>query len=217
MASVFQGHTSTTAVARHPAIGPGAVSRLVDHLIAKGLIRREPDPVSRRTVLIVLTDRGRARVPLLAELADRNDACFFASLEATQREQLESWIRRLVNEHPFPPIPPTGRRGSWSPSLEPTATATGGPWRPRATAARRRPVRRPGPRLPGRHPVLAGSHRRRPQRRRRRVHDDLLSVADLQRPVLRRAARVGRHGTVHPKQSWKPRRDAGWEGFGAYQ
>lgn len=45
------------------AIDPEAVSRLVDRLGAMGLIRREPDPASRRTVLLVLTDRGHALAP----------------------------------------------------------------------------------------------------------------------------------------------------------
>ncbi|MFJ9817391.1 MarR family winged helix-turn-helix transcriptional regulator [Streptomyces sp. NPDC101151] len=104
MASVFHGHTTTKAVAQHMAIDPGAVSRLVDRLAAKGLVRREPDPASRRTVLLVLTDEGRTLVPVLADLADRNDAHFFGSLETTQRSQLEMWIRDLVGEpHPAPP------------------------------------------------------------------------------------------------------------------
>ncbi|OIK06362.1 MarR family winged helix-turn-helix transcriptional regulator [Streptomyces monashensis] len=104
MASVFHGHDTTKAVAAHMDIDPGAVSRLVDRLAAKGLVRREPDPASRRTVRLVLTDQGRLLVPELAELADRNDLHYFGSLDAGQRRQLEQWIRRLVGEaHPAPP------------------------------------------------------------------------------------------------------------------
>ncbi|WP_354644370.1 MarR family winged helix-turn-helix transcriptional regulator [Kitasatospora camelliae] len=104
MAAVFHGHGTTTAVARHMDIDPGAVSRLVDRLIAKGLLRREPDPASRRSVLLVLTTEGEGLVPVLAEVADRNDAHFFGSLDAGQRARLEGWIRRLVGE-PHPPAP----------------------------------------------------------------------------------------------------------------
>ncbi|MEU6772331.1 MarR family transcriptional regulator [Streptomyces sp. NPDC046759] len=104
MVSVFHGHDTTKAVAAHMDIDPGAVSRLVDRLTAKGLVRREPDPASRRTVRLVLTDQGQALVPELAELADRNDAHYFGSLDAGQRRQLEEWIRRLVGEnHPATP------------------------------------------------------------------------------------------------------------------
>ncbi|MFI9810504.1 MarR family winged helix-turn-helix transcriptional regulator [Streptomyces sp. NPDC052301] len=104
MISVFHGHDTTKAVAAHMDIDPGAVSRLVDRLAAKDLIRREPDPASRRTVRLVLTDRGRALVPVLAEIADRNDAHWFGSLDAAQRRQLERWIRQLVGEA-HPPAP----------------------------------------------------------------------------------------------------------------
>ncbi|MEU7428162.1 MarR family transcriptional regulator [Streptomyces sp. NPDC040750] len=104
MISVHHGHDTTKAVAAQMDIDPGAVSRLVDRLVVKGLIRREPDPASRRTVRLVLTGQGQALVPVLAELADRNDAHYFGSLDAGQRRQLEEWIRRLVGQtHPAPP------------------------------------------------------------------------------------------------------------------
>ncbi|GHE08469.1 MarR family winged helix-turn-helix transcriptional regulator [Streptomyces alanosinicus] len=110
MVSVFHGHDTTKAVAAHMDIDPGAVSRLVDRLAGKGLIRREPDPASRRTVRLVLTERGRTLVPELAELADRNDAHYFGSLDAGRRRQLEEWIRNLVGEARPAPHNPSERR-----------------------------------------------------------------------------------------------------------
>ncbi|WP_329191855.1 MULTISPECIES: MarR family winged helix-turn-helix transcriptional regulator [unclassified Streptomyces] len=105
--TVYRGDAATTReVARYVDIDPGAVSRLVDRLVAKGLMTREPDPTSRRTLRLALTDAGRDLAPRLAEIADRNDAHFFAGLEPVQRRQLEEWIRRLVGEaHPEPPTP----------------------------------------------------------------------------------------------------------------
>ncbi|MFI5828552.1 MarR family winged helix-turn-helix transcriptional regulator [Streptomyces sp. NPDC051578] len=106
--TVYRGDATTTReVARYADIDVGAVSRLVDRLIAKGLISREPDPSSRRILRLTLTDAGRDLAPRLAEIADRNDAHFFAHLDPDQRLQLEEWIRRLVGEtHPEPPTPP---------------------------------------------------------------------------------------------------------------
>jgi DNA-binding MarR family transcriptional regulator len=106
--TLYRGDATTTReVARYMGIDAGAVSRLVDRLAAKGLMTREPDPASRRTVRLTLTDAGRDLAPRLAEIADRNDAHFFAALEPDQRRQLESWIRHLVGEaHPEPPAPP---------------------------------------------------------------------------------------------------------------
>ncbi|MFH8336350.1 MarR family winged helix-turn-helix transcriptional regulator [Streptomyces sp. AM6-12] len=107
--SLYRGDATTTReVARYMGIDAGAVSRLVDRLAAKGLTTREPDPASRRTVRLTLTDAGRDLAPKLAKIADRNDAHFFAALEPDQRRQLESWIRHLVGEAPQEsPAPPT--------------------------------------------------------------------------------------------------------------
>ncbi|MGJ5749062.1 MarR family winged helix-turn-helix transcriptional regulator [Streptomyces puniciscabiei] len=107
--TLYRGDATTTReVARYMDIDAGAVSRLVDRLAAKGLMTREPDPASRRTLRLVLTDAGRDLAPKLAEIADRNDAHFFAGLEPVQRRQLENWIRHLVGEtHPQSPTPPS--------------------------------------------------------------------------------------------------------------
>ena len=112
LATVYRGDATTTReVARYIDIDAGAVSRLVDRLAAKGLITREPDPASRRTLRLALTAAGHDLVPQLAEIADRNDAHFFATLEPARRRQLEDWVRRLTGEsHPEPPTPPTSRK-----------------------------------------------------------------------------------------------------------
>ncbi|MBT2543072.1 hypothetical protein J7E99_20775 [Streptomyces sp. ISL-44] len=70
---------------------------------------REPDPASRRTLRLALTDTGCDLAPRLAEIADRNDAHFFAGLDPVQRHQLEEWIRRLLGEAHPQPTPPHRR------------------------------------------------------------------------------------------------------------
>ncbi|WP_370416080.1 MarR family winged helix-turn-helix transcriptional regulator [Streptomyces fradiae] len=99
--TVHRGDATTTReVARYLGIDAGAVSRLVDRLAAKGLMTREPDPASRRTLRLALTETGRDLAPRLAEIADRNDAHFFADLGPDRRRQLEDWIRHLTGEAP---------------------------------------------------------------------------------------------------------------------
>lgn len=44
----------------HVLLSQPALSRLVDRLITRGLLERQPDPDDRRSVLIGLTDAGRA-------------------------------------------------------------------------------------------------------------------------------------------------------------
>jgi DNA-binding MarR family transcriptional regulator len=82
------------------AVDPGAMTRLLDRMQAKGLIRRTPCEVDRRRVNIALTpagERAAARVP--AALADANNA----HLEGFTREefaQLESMLRRMLANDP---------------------------------------------------------------------------------------------------------------------
>lgn len=57
---------TTAHLARDLEIDPGAMTRSVDRLVAKGLVRRERSQEDRRVVHLVLTDEGRraaARVP----------------------------------------------------------------------------------------------------------------------------------------------------------
>ncbi|MFJ3908407.1 DNA-binding MarR family transcriptional regulator [Streptomyces sp. 2132.2] len=102
--TVHRGDAVTTReVGRYINVDAGAVSRLVDRLVAKDLMTREPDPASRRSLRLTLTPAGRELVPRLAEIADANDAHFFSALEPGRREQLEGWVRRLIDEGPLQP------------------------------------------------------------------------------------------------------------------
>ncbi|GAA0274065.1 MarR family winged helix-turn-helix transcriptional regulator [Streptomyces polychromogenes] len=119
--TVHRDDASTTReVARYVGIDAGAVSRLVDRLIAKGLMSRESDPGSRRIMRLTLTEAGRELTPRLAEIADLNDAHFFAHLDPDQRLLLEDWIRGLVGE--VPPDPPApGKTPPWTTATPPPA------------------------------------------------------------------------------------------------
>lgn len=94
--AVYAGLTTPAEVAGYIALDPGAVTRLVDRLVAKGLIRRAADPVDRRLARLLLTEQGQALTPDLAALADRNDAAFFAVLSAAERRQLATLLARLL-------------------------------------------------------------------------------------------------------------------------
>ena len=53
----------------------------------------------------VLKPAGRALVPRLAELADRNDAEFFDLLTQDERRQLELLLRKIVAERELNDVP----------------------------------------------------------------------------------------------------------------
>jgi DNA-binding MarR family transcriptional regulator len=54
------GPMTLTELSRHLDRAPSTLSEMVDHLAAKDLIRREPDPQDGRRALIWLTAHGRA-------------------------------------------------------------------------------------------------------------------------------------------------------------
>ncbi|HEX7799931.1 MAG TPA: MarR family transcriptional regulator [Asticcacaulis sp.] len=74
----------------------GAITRLADRLLAKALIERRDNPQDGRSQLLRLSETGRALVPELARLADRNDAEFFDHLTPDDRARLEQILRGVV-------------------------------------------------------------------------------------------------------------------------
>ena len=74
----------------------GAISKLTDRLAAKGLIQRNESDTDRRGQLLSLTPAGRAKLPVLAGLADANDAEYFSVLTGEERKALNRILRVLV-------------------------------------------------------------------------------------------------------------------------
>jgi DNA-binding MarR family transcriptional regulator len=57
---VFAGPLSLAALAEAEQVRPPTMSRIVDALVAGGLVTRTPDPDDRRTVRIAATEAGTA-------------------------------------------------------------------------------------------------------------------------------------------------------------
>ena len=74
----------------------GAISKLVDRLLEKGLLTRVAAAGDRRYQEVQLTAAGRALVPELAALADANDAACFEALTAEERATLAALLRKLA-------------------------------------------------------------------------------------------------------------------------
>ena len=74
------GLTTAGALAERVGLTPGSASRMIDRLAAAGCVRRVPDPLSRRRILIEPTDRGLDRI---------ND--YYAGLTARTREDLATF------------------------------------------------------------------------------------------------------------------------------
>lgn len=97
----------TTYAALIQALGTtkGAASKVLSRLEEKGLAARQLADGSAREQSLRLTTKGKALVPLLAALADTNDAHFFGHLPAAERLALTQTMRALVQHHQLKGIP----------------------------------------------------------------------------------------------------------------
>jgi len=83
----------------------GAISKLADRLMAKSLVTRTSNKQDRRYQALALTPEGRALVPDLSALADRNDAEFFGHLNPAEREAIEKAMKEIVRRHNLRVVP----------------------------------------------------------------------------------------------------------------
>jgi DNA-binding MarR family transcriptional regulator len=74
----------------------GAVTKLADRLVGRKLVARMASATDGRAQILSLTGPGRALVPQLAALADRNDAEFFSGLSQRDRAALKSLLLKIV-------------------------------------------------------------------------------------------------------------------------
>lgn len=97
--------TSPSQVAASTGLTRGAVSKLIDRLVKKHLISRAEANNDRRFQDVGLTAAGRALVPTLAALADKNDEEFFSQLSAKEREALVATLKKLVAVNKLKRVP----------------------------------------------------------------------------------------------------------------
>ncbi|GAB2506433.1 MarR family transcriptional regulator [Pseudoxanthomonas sangjuensis] len=81
------GIASVTELARIAEVNPGAMTRLLDKLEARGLIVRATDPSDRRALHIHLTDAGRAIWRDIDQCGQRVREAALAGLDDAQRRQ----------------------------------------------------------------------------------------------------------------------------------
>lgn len=99
------GTVVPSALADRLGLTRGAVSKLVDRLLAKAFVTRTPSEEDRRYQSVGLTAAGRALVPKLSALADKNDAEFFGHLTKKERALIESVMREIVDRKGLRSVP----------------------------------------------------------------------------------------------------------------
>ena len=74
----------------------GAMTRMLDRLEEKGLLRRSRDPADRRLVNLELTERGTEAMPRMRAASMRVLNRFLQGFTKAEARQLESYLERML-------------------------------------------------------------------------------------------------------------------------
>ena len=99
------GQLNPSDIADQIGMTRGAISKLVDRVVAKKLVKCTVEKGDRRYQSLVLTPAGRKLVPTHAALADRNDAEFFNHLSEKQRHDLIELLKEIVHRRQLKEVP----------------------------------------------------------------------------------------------------------------
>jgi len=87
---------SASELCKGVSYDPGAMTRMLDRLERKGLIRRVRCGDDRRKVILQLTDEGKAVYPKLVAVHVKVLNHFLRNFSKTQAGQLETLLRRML-------------------------------------------------------------------------------------------------------------------------
>jgi DNA-binding MarR family transcriptional regulator len=87
---------STSDLCKSISYDAGAMTRMIDRLESKGLIRRERCPNDRRLVYLALTDEGRAAYPRMKEVSRGVLNRFLRGFTKAEVRELEGFLRRML-------------------------------------------------------------------------------------------------------------------------
>jgi DNA-binding MarR family transcriptional regulator len=104
--SLYGGNAvAPSALARKMRMTRGAISKLADRLLEKGLIERTGNLDDKRGHSLSVSAAGAKKVPVLARLADENDTAFFAVLSSEEQKELRALLHRLIDKHGLSAMP----------------------------------------------------------------------------------------------------------------
>ena len=105
MRLIHGADVSASAIADEMGMTRGAISKIVDRLAARGLVERRPLPSDGRAQILKLTAKGARLLPVLAALADANDAEFFHGLPKADRAALMRILKDIATRKGLKTIP----------------------------------------------------------------------------------------------------------------
>ncbi len=87
---------SAASLCKSISYDPGAMTRMIDRLQEKGLIRRVPNPEDRRATNLELTAAGKALYPQLLSAKETVQAQFLRGFSRDEARLLERLLNRLL-------------------------------------------------------------------------------------------------------------------------
>jgi DNA-binding MarR family transcriptional regulator len=87
---------SASQVCKELAYNPGAMTRMLDRLENKNIIKRLQHPTDRRAAKLVLTDQGKAIYPELLSCAQVVTDASLGGFAAEELVQLEGFLARIL-------------------------------------------------------------------------------------------------------------------------
>lgn len=96
------------ALSNTSMVTAGAITNRIDRLVTRGLVSRETDSHHRRSVLITLTDTGRALVDEVLDHHVANETRLLSPLGDTEQQQLAALLRTLLIGLGDQPVPHSG-------------------------------------------------------------------------------------------------------------
>lgn len=100
LAHAGRGGVTPLALAEQMGIDRAAVTRVIDRVEAKGLVRRTPHPTDGRSTVVELTRRGRDLLPKLVEASQATNRSFLGLLAEGESRTLLGLIRKLGERLP---------------------------------------------------------------------------------------------------------------------
>jgi DNA-binding MarR family transcriptional regulator len=99
------GPANPSQLAERLGMTRGAISKLVERLCSKALLKRTASGGDRRYQCVSLTAKGEKLVPMLARLADDNDEEFFGHLTGDEQGGLVRLLRDVVHRRGWKDVP----------------------------------------------------------------------------------------------------------------
>lgn len=98
---LYENDDFPAGLAEKIGISRGAMTKVINRLFEKKLVKRTEFQKDRRFQKIAITQHGRALVPKLAQIADDNEAFYFSHLSSKEQKAMINLLKQTVEFHNF--------------------------------------------------------------------------------------------------------------------